>query len=170
MTTGADATLIDSTSVANAPAVSVARAVKSARPAVVGVPVMLPLGASVNPAGRLPDSSVHVNPPTPPVAANAALYATPTVPPGSAADPLGPAGNPLASIVTGGGATLIDNSNVANAPALSVARAVKSARPAAVGVPVMPPPGASVNPAGNDPDSSVHVNPPAPPLAASAAE
>ncbi len=72
-TIGAGATTIESGTVTEALRVSVARATNDAVPAVVGVPVTVPFGFSVRPAGSAPLSRVQLIAPVPPVAASAAL-------------------------------------------------------------------------------------------------
>jgi hypothetical protein len=55
--------------VAVVPELSFTCAVNVAVPAVVGVPVILPLAAKVSPAGSAPNVNDHVFPPLPPLAA-----------------------------------------------------------------------------------------------------
>lgn len=78
-------TTIDSAFVVVAAAVSVTRTVNDAVLLAVGEPLMTPVVDSVTPAGSAPDARLHVRAPVPPVAANVALYAVPTVPPGNVA-------------------------------------------------------------------------------------
>jgi hypothetical protein len=54
--------------VAVVPELSFTCAVNVEVPAVVGVPVILPLAASASPAGSAPTVTVHVFPPLPPLA------------------------------------------------------------------------------------------------------
>ena len=51
-------------------------------PAAVGVPDRVPSVASLNPSGSVPEASVKVNLPIPPVARKTATYAVPTMPAG----------------------------------------------------------------------------------------
>src|SRR6266536_1690808 len=56
------------------------RTVNAYEPAVVGVPLIVPLAASDRPGGGAPLEIVHVYGGTPSVTARAVLYAVPTVP------------------------------------------------------------------------------------------
>ena len=69
---------------------------------------------AVSPAGSAPPFSDHVMVPAPPVAL-LPHQVMPTVPPGSANVPPGPAGNPVVGIESTS-ATTIDNGTVADAP------------------------------------------------------
>jgi hypothetical protein len=62
---------------------SVTLAVKVYAPAVVGVPEIAPLPASVRPGGKDPLATDHAYGGLPPVAARVWVYAVPAVPPGS---------------------------------------------------------------------------------------
>jgi len=156
VTAGAEISIASPTAL-NAPALSVARTVNRNVPAAVGVPEIPPAGVSERPPGNEPSSSDHVNPPTPPVASRAALYAVPTV----------PTGNADVVTTTGGGTIVIVSGCTALAPELSCTRTVNGDGPVVVGVPVMWPSAASERPAGKEPPLSIHVLPPAPPSAAS---
>ena len=110
-------------------------------PAVVGVPVIAPLAASMlRPAGRPVADQVYGV--VPPVAATVALYAAPTTPPGSDV-----------VVMDGGAMMVIDRLAVAVkcvglVESVTVTATVLA--PAVVGVPVMAPEEALiVSPAGN---------------------
>ena len=78
-------------------AASVTLTVKLAETGVVGVPEITPALLRLSPAGSAPEARVQVRVPVPPVAASAALYAVPTVPPANA---------PLV-VIAGAGCTVI---------------------------------------------------------------
>ena len=80
MVNGSGAIVMLSVRVAVAFELSFTWTVKFAAPAVVGVPLMLPLAASVSPAGSEPPVVDQLLPPVPPLAARVWLYAVPTVP------------------------------------------------------------------------------------------
>src|SRR6266545_4767984 len=63
---------------------SAARATKMKVPPVVGVPEIVPAGASTRPGGNEPDASDHVYDPLPPEACSVAEYGWPVLPFGSA--------------------------------------------------------------------------------------
>ena len=83
MVNGGGATVMLSDCVAVAFELSFTCTVKFAGPAVVGVPLMVPLAASNRPEGSEPRVVDHVYPPIPPLAESVWLYAAPTVPAGS---------------------------------------------------------------------------------------
>lgn len=122
---------------------SVTVTVKVAGPAAVGVPVIAPLEAIVKPAGSAPPVTANVYGAVPFVAATLAVYAAFIVPLGSV----------VVVIETGvtSAATLTVKFALAFTPPASVTVIVKLELPAAVGVPVIAPPEASVSPAGSVP-------------------
>jgi hypothetical protein len=129
-----------------APELSVTCTVKFAVPGADGVPLIVPPDASVSPDGRAPALMPHEYPPVPPLAASVCEYACPAVPPGSEV------------VVTVSGVTIVMLSALlAVAPPLSVTCAVKLAVPAAVGVPLICPEAARLNPIGSAPDGRLHV-------------
>ncbi len=129
--------------------------VKFAVPLAVGVPLMAPLAESDRPAGSAPGPLDHVYPPVPPLADSVWLYAAPTV----------PAGSDVVVMVNGGGATVMLRAWVSLPFELSFTCTVKLEVPAAVGVPLMAPLGASVRPGGSEPAFVDQLLPPVPPLA-----
>ncbi len=141
------------------PALSRTCAVKLLAPAVVGVPVMAPLGAKVSPAGGDPPVTDHVYGGAPPDAASVAEYEAPTTP--------GASGEKV--VIASAAFTVKTKLREAVYPALSRTCAVKLLAPAVVGVPVIAPLGAKVSPAGGDPPVTDHVYGGAPPDAANAA-
>jgi hypothetical protein len=62
---------------------SVTCTVKLDWPALVGVPLIVPALLKLRPAGNAPDTTVHEYGVVPPVAANVAEYAVPTIPLGN---------------------------------------------------------------------------------------
>jgi hypothetical protein len=68
----AGATVIDSCFVASCEALSVTRTVNAEFPAAAGVPAIAPLELSDNPAGKLPDATLHVYGAVPPPAVSVA--------------------------------------------------------------------------------------------------
>jgi hypothetical protein len=132
--------VIENALVADAPALSVTRTVKSEVPEDVGVPLIPPAALSVNPAGRLPLVRAQVLPPDPPVAASVSEYGTAIVP--SASDVL---------VMLNPGLTRIESACVAT-PELSLTRTVKLYVPAVVAVPEMLPEfELRISTGGNDP-------------------
>src|SRR4051794_18897403 len=101
--------------------------VKLKGPAVLGVPVMLPFGASDRPDGRDPAVVDQVYPPAPPVAVNVCWYGA----------PITPFGRDVVLTVNCGGAILMLSAFVAVALELSFTCTVKLAVPAVEGSPVM---------------------------------
>jgi hypothetical protein len=137
---------------------SVTFAVKLYAPAVVGVPEIAPLPASVSPGGNDPLATDHTYGGVPPLAARVCVYAVPAV----------PAGSDAVVMLGGVGAGLIVICNACEADRLieSVTLAVKLYAPAVVGVPEIAPLPASVSPSGNDPLATDHAYGGVPPLAA----
>jgi hypothetical protein len=127
---------------------SVTRTVKSYGPAVVGVPEMAPLEASVSPGGNDPLVTAHTNGGEV-FAVSVCEYAVPAV----------PAGNEVVVMLGGVAAATIAiwNARVADRFAESVTLAVKVNVPAVVGVPEIAPLPARVRPGGSDPSASDHV-------------
>jgi hypothetical protein len=131
--------------------------VKVEVPAIVGVPEMV-LPVKVSSAGRLPAVIDQVYGLVPPVASRFAEYGTVVVP--AASD---------AVVTVTGVVIVIERSLVDVRPAVSVARTVKLAVPAAVGVPEMVLPD-KVSPAGRLPAVIDQVYVPVPPVAVRSAE
>ena len=139
---------------------SVTMAVKGEAPAVVGVPLIMPVAAlSESPAGSDPTEIDHANGAMPPVAASGCEYATPT----------SPCGSDVVDIASAG-FTVMDSAAVAVAEVESVTMAVNGDAPAVVGVPIMAPAKLSDRPAGSVPSETDHVYGPVPPVAARACE
>jgi hypothetical protein len=128
------------------PATLVAFTVKVDDPAVVGNPVIAPVGEMIKPAGNVPLSRLHVMGAVP-VAASCWLYAVPTDPPG----------NVVVVIVGGVPAEIVMDNSLVSSPSELVAFTVKVDFPAVVGIPVIAPVGARTRPAGNEPLSRLHV-------------
>ena len=123
---------------------SVTLTVKLDVPAVVGVPVIVPVLDNVRPAGRDPALMVHVYGAVPPDTPRVCCgYAVPAVPPGS--DVVVMVGGVAAALMT------ICSGCVAERFAASVTWAVKLDVPAVVGVPLIMPVLDNVRPAGSDP-------------------
>lgn len=138
---------------------SVTRTVNDEVPDAAGVPEIVPLDASVRPAGNVPVAIAHVYGGVPPVAARVAEYAAPTVP-----------GGRVAVVTVGGPLMAIESDAVAVCPTPSVTRAVKLDVPGAVGVPEIVPVEDRLNPGGNVPLATAHVYGVVPPVAAKLAE
>jgi len=149
--------VMDSAFVAEALNVSAAFTVKLEVPDAVGVPVIAPPELKESPVGRLPELSVQVSEPVPPVAARVWLYATLIVSAGR-----------LDVVILTAALTTIESAFVADAPRVSAAFAVKLEVPLAVGVPVIAPPALMESPVGKVPALTVQVRAPVPPVAASA--
>ena len=128
---GAGVTVMVQLAVAAVPVESTTLAVKLYVPAVVGVPLIEPVDASnVRPGGRLPVLIENVKGATPPVAASAELYATPTW-----------AVLPAQASASGVLTVMVQLVVVVPAavPVASTTFAVKLYAPAVVGVPVIAP-------------------------------
>ena len=127
---------------------SVTFAVKLLAPAVIGVPVMVPVGERISPDGSVPADTVQTYGTIPPEADSDCEYGTPTVPFGSEVVP-----------ITGGATTTdTDRSFVALPFPLSVNRTVNAAVPAEVGEPLITPElGDSVKPCGKLPFDIAHA-------------
>jgi len=131
---------------------SVAAMVKFAVPDAVGVPSMTPVvPCRVRPAGSVPAVTLHETGCVPPLDCSVvAGYALFIVPPGS----------DVVVIVNGGGAITMLSAFVAVSAGVveSLTRTVKSAVPAAVGVPSITPVAlCKVRPAGSAPAITVHA-------------
>src|SRR4029079_17918303 len=121
--------------------------VKFVVPAAVGVPVIAPvLALRLSPAGSGPGDNEQVYGVVPPLAAAVCEY-TPV------ASPF----NRVVVVIDGAVAMVIDSALVAVAPTLSVTFSVKLNIPAAVGVPVIAPLLARLNPPGSGPGDNVQV-------------
>ena len=148
--------------VAVAPTESVTLTVIVVLLAVFGVPLIAPdVESNVNPAGKVPLTTVHDRVPVPPVARMVALYADPTV----------PSGNGEAVVIASGGFTgvIVSVSGLLAVPdAASVTFTVSTVVPAVVGVPEITPEGFNSSPAGKgfDPAFRLHTYPGTPPDAA----
>lgn len=127
--------------------------------AAVGVPEIVPELLKFRPAGKLPVVTLQVMVPVPPVACKGAEYALLTI----------PVGKEVVEI-TSRGFTVMPSCCVADigVGAESATFTVNVDGPAVVGVPEIFPE-ASVRPAGNDPEATLQVRVPAPPVAASVA-
>src|SRR4029078_13344531 len=143
---GAPPIVIDSALVADAPTLAGTFSVKLKGPAAVGVPVIAPLLAKLNPPGNGPGDNVQLYGCVPPLAAAVCEYPTPTAPPARAL-----------VVIAGASPIVMASALVAVAPTLSVTFSVKLKVPAAVGVPVIAPLLARLNPQGNGPGDSVQV-------------
>ena len=148
--------------VADPPGVeSVTFTVKLNGPAVVGVPLMMPVAPSRdNPFGSDPLANTNVYGAVPPCGTIAELYGVPTVPVVAATQ----------SAVIVGGVIVIPQLGVvavsAVPPVESVTFTVKLNGPAVVGVPLITPVDVfSVNPFGSDPEFSAYEYGGVPPLA-----
>ena len=132
--------------------------VKLEVPAVVGVPVIVPLPLKANPAGRLPEETPHVTVPVPPLDPRVAVYAALTTPEGR-----------VVVVMTSLGLMVMVNGCFAvwGGVLESVAVTVKFVVPAAVGVPEMSPEPLRVNPPGRLPVVTLQLMEPVPPEAAS---
>jgi hypothetical protein len=137
---------------------SVTFAVKLYAPAVVGVPEIAPLPASVSPSGNDPLATDHAYGGVPPLAARVCVYAVPAV----------PEGNDVVVMLGGIGAGLIVICKAREADRFveSVTFAVKLYAPAVVGVPEITPLPASNTPGGSDPLGIDHAYGAVPPVAA----
>ena len=125
----------------------------------VGVPEITPVElARLSPGGREPPDTDQARGAVPPVDASVVEYAAPTVVLGSEL-----------VVIKGAAATVIVKTFVAEAPTVSVALIVKLPA-AAVGVPLITPPGLRVKPVGSEPVSSDQVGVPVPPEDARGAE
>ena len=124
-------------------------------PAAVGVPLMTPPLDNVNPAGSAPVGRDHVYGDIPPEAVNVCEYWTPITPDASET-----------VVIVNDGAMVIESCLVSDCEELSVTRTVKVDVPAAVGSPLIVPPGARDNPAGREPALIDHVYGGVPPDAA----
>ena len=134
--------------------------VKLAVPAVVGVPEIAPELLIANPAGKLPEETVQVTVPTPPLDWRVAVYAALTTPEGR-----------VVVVMTSLGLMVMVNACFAvwGGVLESVAVTVKFVVPAAVGVPEMSPEPLRVNPPGRLPVVTLQLMEPVPPVAASEA-
>jgi hypothetical protein len=126
----------------------------------VGVPEITPELLIANPAGKLPEDTVQVMVPTPPLDWRLALYAALTTPEGR-----------VVVVMTSSGLMVMVNACFAvwGGVPESVAVTVKFVVPAAVGVPEMSPAPLRVNPAGSFPVVTLQLIAPVPPEAASEA-
>ena len=144
--TGVTLIVIESCAV-SLPALFVALIVKVAVAAVVGVPVITPELLIDKPAGRLPDSMLHITGAVP-EAASVALYVAPVAPSGSD------------SVVIVGAtavAVIVIESCFVSLPASFVALTVKFAVPVVVGIPeILPVDSSSNKPAGSVPVTMLH--------------
>jgi hypothetical protein len=129
---------------------SVTCTVKLDRPALVGVPLIVPPLPRLRPAGSDPEVTVHEYGVVPPEAARVDEYAVPTVPLGSEAV-VTVSVNPVAL-------TLMDNCLEAcwAGEEESVTCTVKLDWPLLVGVPLIVPLLPRLRPGGSDPDVTVH--------------
>lgn len=144
----------DNACVRTRPSASVTRTVTGYDPAVPAsaAPDNTPAVDNDTPDGHEPDASDHVYGARPPDAANDCDNATPVT--RSVND----------TVVTASGAnTSTVNCFDATRPSLSVTRTVNVDDPTTVGVPDTTPAELNVNPAGNDPADTDHVNAPTPP-------
>lgn len=134
--------------------------VKLEVPAVVGVPLIVPLPLKANPAGKLPEETLHVMVPAPPLDARVVLYAVLTKPLGREVE-----------VMTSLELMVMVNACLAvwGGVLESVAVTVKFVVPAAVGVPEMSPESLRVNPPGRFPVVTRQLMEPVPPDAASEA-
>ena len=132
--------------------------VKLAVPAAVGVPEIAPELLIANPAGKLPEETVQVTVPTPPLDWRVAVYAALTTPEGRAV-----------VVMTSLGLMVMVKACFAvwGGVPESAAVTVKFVVPAAVGVPEMSPEPLRVNPPGRLPVVTLQLMAPAPPVAAS---
>jgi len=132
--------------------------VKLEVPAAVGVPEIAPELLIANPAGKLPEETVQVMVPTPPLDWRVAVYAALTVP-----------GDKVVVVMTSLGLMVMVNACFAvwGGVPESVAVTVKFVVPAAVGVPAMSPEPPRVNPPGRLPVVTLQLTEPVPPEAAS---
>ena len=134
--------------------------VKLEVPAVVGVPLIVPLPLKASPAGKLPEDTLHVMVPTPPLDARATLYVVPTKPLAREVVVIAS----LALIVM-----LSDWFAVWGGVSESAAVTVNLLVPAVVGVPEISPEVLKVNPPGKLPEVTVQLMVPVPPEAVSEA-
>jgi hypothetical protein len=148
-------TVSDNAAVAVRAAVSVTFTVKFDVPAADGVPLMLPPGERLKPAGKVPADTVHVYGMVPPLAFRACEYTLPAV----------AGGKDDVVTANGGGATVIDKAEVSVLDPPSVTFTVKLEVPNAVGVPDIVPPAERVSPAGKVPAETVQLNGGVPPAA-----
>jgi hypothetical protein len=128
---------------------SVARTVRFAVPAVVGVPLTTQPAPIDSPAGNVPDVTEQLYGPVPPLTPTVALYATATWPFGSEA-----------TVIASGAGAIVRLTGplvVAVGLAESVAFTVRFAVPATVGVPLTTQPPPSESPAGSVPEVIVQV-------------
>jgi hypothetical protein len=128
-------------------------------PALVGVPLIVPLLLKFRRAGKAPDATVHEYGALPPVAVSAVEYAVPTVPLGGAVVLIT---NPFR------GFKLIQRAACAVSGGVEASETcpVKLNWPESVGVPLIPPLVLdNVNPDGNDPDTTVKLYGAVPPIA-----
>src|SRR5206468_550141 len=119
------------------------------------VPLNTPAVESVSPAGTLPEKTVKVYGPRPPLAVSVWLYAAPSVPPGSVAG----------LTVTVAAPTTTEYARVPVEPPDEVAFTVKLNVPTVLAVPLNTPAVESVSPAGTLPEKTAKVYGPRPPLA-----
>jgi hypothetical protein len=142
-------------------ALSVAPIVKLNVPAVLGVPVSIPLEKRLSPAGKEPAKSDQVYGGVPPVAVRGCEYIVPVIPDGSGE----------VVVIVGGIVVLRLKAFSAIRWPVSVTRIVKLNEPSAVGVPVSPPPDERLNPCGKeDPGASDQVYGGVPPVAVKVCE
>jgi hypothetical protein len=127
---------------------------------VVGVPEIAPELLIVNPAGKLPEATVQVTVPTPPLDWRGAVYAALTVPEGR-----------VVVVMTSLGLMVMVNACLAvwGGVLESAAVTVKFVAPGAVGVPEMSPEPLRVNPPGRLPVVTLQLMVPVPPEVASEA-
>jgi len=134
--------------------------VKSEVPAVVGVPLIVPLPLKANPAGKVPEETLHVMVPAPPLDWRLALYAVLTT----------PLGREVVVITSFGLMVMFsDWFAVWGGVPESVAVTVNLLVPAVVGVPEISPELLKLNPAGKLPEVTLQLMAPVPPEAASVA-
>jgi hypothetical protein len=138
---------------------SVAVTVTFAVAAAVGVPEIVPELLRFRPAGKLPVVTVQVIAPDPPVACKVVEYALLTMPVGTEV-----------VVIASSGLMVMPSGCVAESAvgAESATFTVNVDAPAVVGVPEIFP-AASARPAGRDPEATLQVSVPAPPVAASVA-
>ncbi len=115
----------------------------------VGVPKITPALLKLKPAGKLPAVLLHLYDGTPPLPCSVWLYAVPIVPAGKGAGVM---------VNAGGGFTVTVIAWLADMPVASATWKVTEPLLAPVGVPVIAPVLAfKLNPAGNDPAVTLHV-------------
>ena len=134
-----------------------ASTVKLELPAALGVPEIVPELLRVNPAGKLPEATLHLIVPTPPLDWRLALYAALTT----------PLGRELVVITSMALMVMLsDWFAVWGGVPESVAVTVNLLAPAAVGVPEMTPELLKLSPPGKLPEVTLQLMEPVPPVAA----